>query len=526
MTILSTVNLASSTNMPQERQRVRDASKDDAQFIILVRDIPRQCRWQELKDMTRLLGGEQSLKAEVFELRDGSQLGHCTVKGRTAANQVYEGFCQHGWNGLSVIVSLAVLEKGILTTIEGPKKTTGVDQACSASVRYSCAQSTSSQSSNPSTMPYTSSARQSVPTPLAAPYGPGCMVGRSTPATSGHPVYTSGLNKYPSAYQIAPAYSTSSVPSDYPASPRHYTPGYSTTTTSLSSATSKSRSTNDGTTIFLSGLPYYQSETELRGTLQSYGPLVYLEIHPDSRKLGKGKGTARARFQTSHQALNAIRGLDGLCLGGRKISVKQAKEDGTTSTTMLSAKAVSDNHRPVPSPTLQKKTKPSKSRGPASSAPSDKSGNTGGHHSSNNAGPLVVNGARNSAASWRNSRGRASESDESSEESSNESSEDSSEDEDGNGNYRNRHEGSADRESEKNHIFFSKSSPQPLFFSFSFSFFFSFLLLLQSPIYWTPYLIADSRSTIPNPFLKDTNRRGLNGTRNRHALTVARGSGR
>jgi hypothetical protein len=92
--------------MPQERQRIRDSSKDDAQFIILVRDvcmrslttiesanfageIPRQCRWQELKDMTRHLGGEQSLKAEVFELRDGSQLGHCTVKGRTAANQVY-----------------------------------------------------------------------------------------------------------------------------------------------------------------------------------------------------------------------------------------------------------------------------------------------------------------------------------------------------------------------------------------------------------------------------------------------------
>jgi len=52
-------------------------------------EIPRQCRWQELKDMTRHLGGKQSLKAEVFELRDGSQLGHCTVKGRNAAHQVY-----------------------------------------------------------------------------------------------------------------------------------------------------------------------------------------------------------------------------------------------------------------------------------------------------------------------------------------------------------------------------------------------------------------------------------------------------
>jgi hypothetical protein len=41
--------------------------------------------------MTRSLGGEQSLKAEVFELEDGSQLGHCTIKGRVAAKQVYGG---------------------------------------------------------------------------------------------------------------------------------------------------------------------------------------------------------------------------------------------------------------------------------------------------------------------------------------------------------------------------------------------------------------------------------------------------
>lgn len=39
--------------------------------------------------MTRLLGGEQSLKAEVFELEDGSQMGHCTIKGRSAADKVY-----------------------------------------------------------------------------------------------------------------------------------------------------------------------------------------------------------------------------------------------------------------------------------------------------------------------------------------------------------------------------------------------------------------------------------------------------
>lgn len=39
--------------------------------------------------MTRSYGGEHSLKAEVFELGDGSQMGHCTVRGKTAATQVY-----------------------------------------------------------------------------------------------------------------------------------------------------------------------------------------------------------------------------------------------------------------------------------------------------------------------------------------------------------------------------------------------------------------------------------------------------
>ncbi|EXJ78079.1 hypothetical protein A1O3_09240 [Capronia epimyces CBS 606.96] len=75
--------------MPRDRYRAHDSAQDDDQFIILVKDIPRHCRWQELKDITRNYGGEHSLKAEVFELLDGSQMGHCTIKGRSAANQVY-----------------------------------------------------------------------------------------------------------------------------------------------------------------------------------------------------------------------------------------------------------------------------------------------------------------------------------------------------------------------------------------------------------------------------------------------------
>jgi hypothetical protein len=92
--------------------------------------------------MTRRLGGEQSLKAEVFELEDGSQMGHCTIKGVSAASQVYgrvmwkgkgnklsadkdaEKFCSQGWDGHCVHVSLGVLEKegNKLKILEGPKQ--------------------------------------------------------------------------------------------------------------------------------------------------------------------------------------------------------------------------------------------------------------------------------------------------------------------------------------------------------------------------------------------------------------------
>lgn len=51
--------------------------------------------------MTRSLGGEQSLKAEVFAASDGSQLGHCTIKGRNAATQVY-GMLSFVWGGVEI----------------------------------------------------------------------------------------------------------------------------------------------------------------------------------------------------------------------------------------------------------------------------------------------------------------------------------------------------------------------------------------------------------------------------------------
>jgi RNA recognition motif-containing protein len=252
----------------------------------------------------------------------------------------------------------------------------------------------------------------------------------STAGSGGRAGYAPGLNKYPYTYQMPPTYSTPSVRGYSTSPPSNYAPNYSATTTSSATA-GKFRAANDATTIFLSGLPRDQSETELRSTLRAHGHLVYLEIHPDRRKLGRGKGTARARFQTPLQALNAIRGLDGLRLGGRKISAKQAKDVDTLS--MRSSRTVPDN-RAVTRPVSEGKRNRGKAHRPIASAQVD----TSNIDPTSNTGPLVVNGATNST-SWRNSRDEPNESDDNSEESSQESSEESSDEDEEEENYNKNH---------------------------------------------------------------------------------------
>lgn len=346
------------------------------------------------------------------------------------------GFCRHGWNGLSVIVSLAILEKGCLTTIEGPKKTIGTDQPRSSSARYSCAQEASTRNTPVPTIyglplqiksshadtqrPYSTSTNRSGSTSYNTQYSLDASMTSATSGGRGPPPYASTMNKYPHPYQIAPAYNMTSVRGDYPTSPSHYSPSYPATP-ALGSTTSKSRSASDGASIFLTGFPYHQSESELRNTLATYGHLVYLEIHPDNRESGKGKGTARARFQTPHQALGAIRGLDGRRIGGRKISVTQAKDDGRFPTT--GPKPAPDARDVIGRWSQSKDHKYDKSRDVV--APETISAKK----SHPNTGPLVVNGARGSV-DWRDGRDEGGESDKSSDRSSDESSEDSSDDED------------------------------------------------------------------------------------------------
>lgn len=177
---------------------------------------------------------------------------------------------------------------------------------------------------------------------------------------------------------------------------------------------SNPRNSNESScVIFISGLPYSQSEHELSQLLRRYGSVKYVELHPDPRSPGKSKGSAKAVYATPAQAINAIHNLDGLQMGSRKISVKHAKDDSSSS-----SKPTHSRRESVRSNGTSNSTKSKSNRAGASvsvsgqSEKSTRNATTTGH-----SGPLVVNGATGSAGS-RSSRDEPYESDESTDDSS------------------------------------------------------------------------------------------------------------
>ncbi|KIW65076.1 hypothetical protein PV04_07360 [Phialophora macrospora] len=355
--------------------------------------------------MTRNLGGQQSLKAEVFEVGNGTQMGHCTIKGRADAVKVYENLCTRGWNGQRVRVQLSTREKnGALRTVEGPKESNGsVDSAAPPSLSRPDSRG-SIATPHPATPGYTAAAQpsaplvynpqypkvsgwssqQGAPPPIAVrapitPYAPGICAGQHVylPSTAHAPTMNPAAQygaHFPTKAGPVPVSPTSSLPL---------------------------RPINDGTTVFLSGLPFYQSESELRSLLKRYGNVLYLEIHPDRRNPGKNKGTARARYKTLSEALSAVRGLDGQLLRDRKISVKQERDDAPGPAgprrSLHAAKDSVGSTAPKPKPNVEFSSAASGARSKksrdASRGPSRANERSQRSTSSTGLGPLVVNGA-------------------------------------------------------------------------------------------------------------------------------------
>jgi RNA recognition motif-containing protein len=77
--------------------------------------------------------------------------------------------------------------------------------------------------------------------------------------------------------------------------------------------------------IFCAGFPYSLEEDQLKGIFEQYGEVSSIKIIFD-KETGRSKGFGFVEMPDESSAKEAINGLNGLQVGGRKIAVSQAQE--------------------------------------------------------------------------------------------------------------------------------------------------------------------------------------------------------
>ncbi|XP_043708875.1 splicing factor U2af large subunit B-like isoform X4 [Telopea speciosissima] len=77
--------------------------------------------------------------------------------------------------------------------------------------------------------------------------------------------------------------------------------------------------------IFVGGIPYYITEAQIRELLESYGPLCGFDLVKD-RETGNSKGYAFCMYQDLSVTDDACKGLDGLTLGDKILTVRRANQ--------------------------------------------------------------------------------------------------------------------------------------------------------------------------------------------------------
>ena len=76
--------------------------------------------------------------------------------------------------------------------------------------------------------------------------------------------------------------------------------------------------------IYVGNLPYSVSDSDLRDAFSAYGEVSSVNIITD-RMTGQSKGFGFVEMGDNSQADAAIKGLNGSDLGGRSLTVNQAK---------------------------------------------------------------------------------------------------------------------------------------------------------------------------------------------------------
>ncbi|CAL5872871.1 uncharacterized protein PFLUO_LOCUS7140 [Penicillium psychrofluorescens] len=92
----------------REKARGPKSRRSDDEFVVFLQGIPAHCRWQELKDLVRQTA-LHIRQAVVYDDSHGvpTGLGQIIVKNEDEAWRTYHRLSTNGWDGQSLVVTLA-----------------------------------------------------------------------------------------------------------------------------------------------------------------------------------------------------------------------------------------------------------------------------------------------------------------------------------------------------------------------------------------------------------------------------------
>ncbi|PWY85232.1 RNA binding protein [Aspergillus eucalypticola CBS 122712] len=93
---------------PREKGRMAKSGRSEEEFVLFLQGIPAHCRWQELKDLVRQTA-LHIRQAVVYDDQHGfpTGLGQIIVKNEDEAWRTYHRLSTNGWEGQSLVVTLA-----------------------------------------------------------------------------------------------------------------------------------------------------------------------------------------------------------------------------------------------------------------------------------------------------------------------------------------------------------------------------------------------------------------------------------
>ncbi|KAL6230438.1 hypothetical protein BDW75DRAFT_72253 [Aspergillus navahoensis] len=317
---------------PRGKARVSRNRGNEEEYVLFLQGIPARCRWQELKDMVRQTA-QHIRQAVVYDDHHGfpTGLGQIIVKEEDEAWKTYHRLSTNGWEGQSLVVTLA-RTSAPTRPIAGPTKSPSCIIQPSYVAGYSTPPRLARSSAIPASPVPTEPVVSSSPTYHSAEYS--TMVNpifvshqafmpifpdplyQAVPGAPSSPAFQPSLCD-PMAFGLIPTYGPShqmhqpAVANSFRPSPLSTPPGkvlYSYNTNSSFSPSPPHQ--NLRRSIVIRNLDPAITEQDLINFLQGTVTVEYCEILPrhttlDSQPTG-GRLTARVMLCSAEEAKRAV----------------------------------------------------------------------------------------------------------------------------------------------------------------------------------------------------------------------------